>query len=1181
MPFPTWANLGPASGGTGAVTVNYPVNYSTNDIAVLVCQSSNETVTETSGGWTQKAAIGLGTPGAPGSTKLTVFWKRVTNGGGETPAALADAGDHVNGIIAIIRGCPLTGDPFDIVATGSEATVDASLDLTGPSSSLGECLVLITACHAVDTANPEWSGQTAPNLGTLTERYDKSITIGNGGGTAIWSGTLAAAGAVGPFSAIGDVATVKAWAVLVLKPKARLLNLNAIPSIPGPWQWSNPGAGGTWAQASAGPTGIMLVASDLAGLYMSTDRGNSWTGIGNKQGLNEQFIHAAGFDPTDPAIMYAASAHGVYRTADTGAHWTLVSSDLWIGDVVPAPSNHDIVYAAYHPTQLDPATGILKSTDRGLTFSVVASDLPTNLTINRLMVDTLNPAILYIVSSYHDFNHTPDDAIFRSANSGANWTRISGVLEAAGKVWDCVVDRSTPTTLWATIYTGDPYVTPFTWAGSAWKSIDSGTTWTNKVAHTGNVMVKHNDSNTIWIVDNKRSQGNAEEGFWESTNGGTSFAKKSTLSDYDFGWQANADRSYGAGNYGICHGFGQDLSDPNTVLQVSPQFVHGSFDAGLVFHNLYTYQVSANAWITRRLENLTVGEIRISPALGGLVYGGAFDTGMWRSFDGGLSWQSCNSPDFTGDWNGEGGNTCTIMPDPGDENVVWAAQGRTETTSNLIKSVTKGEAGGWMAVSGLPADKFVYGLSINRRTTIGNRTLFVTIGDNTSRSGDVYRSTDDGLTWSLVLSPTLNAAARVTAVDAVDGNLVYAGGEGGLWRSTTGGASSSWTLLTTPADFVGTTTGNSLGALRWSGVAWVEADPTVANRLYVACYGDTGTNRGLYRSDDAGITWTKILTGDYIRRVGVHPTNSDIVFAASARTATSPAANSYLSKGIRRSKDSGASWEDVNDNLPWTLAGPIAVGPGDPYDVFVGSTGNGFLKRTFSSADEAPAIEVNVSTLVSYLVDDAAQAIGDPNKQRIQIPQWLSIYNRSNRELCQKANVLRFLDAFDLIASQTKYDFPQSMVVMNGIAVSENPSDQTSFRWIKEMFEDEFREKTTSNYPSATLPESYFCTSGWFYLVGAATGTIVDGGCIDYFGLPDRITDLSTALMQVDDMAQDYLVRLMIIHALESRNRYAEAEEQLKLWNADMETLKDKLDDRSVDRRSTIAPRRNRLSGMR
>lgn len=225
-----------------------------------------------------------------------------------------------------------------------------------------------------------------------------------------------------------------------------------------------------------------------------------------------------------------------------------------------------------------------------------------------------------------------------------------------------------------------------------------------------------------------------------------------------------------------------------------------------------------------------------------------------------------------------------------------------------------------------------------------------------------------------------------------------------------------------------------------------------------------------------------------------------------------------------------------------------------------------------------------MSTAISAVIDDAAHAIGDPNKQRVQLSQWLSIYNRSNRELCQKANILRFEDTFTIGANQQKYDYPESMTVMAGIKVTETPSDEASFEFLDEYFEDEFRRRTDHIYPSASLPDGYFATSSWFYLIPMASAQIVAGACIVYHGLPDRITIdqvNSGVVIQVPDFAQDYLLRRMIVHGMESRNRWTEAQNMLALWNADMDTLQDKLDDRSQDRRSSIAPRKNRYVGMR
>jgi hypothetical protein len=234
---------------------------------------------------------------------------------------------------------------------------------------------------------------------------------------------------------------------------------------------------------------------------------------------------------------------------------------------------------------------------------------------------------------------------------------------------------------------------------------------------------------------------------------------------------------------------------------------------------------------------------------------------------------------------------------------------------------------------------FVYGLSLDRGSSATARTLFVTSG------GSVYKSVNDGASWTAVLTGN---ACRLTAVDRLDRNTVYAGGEGGLWRSTSGGAAGSWSRVG-PAELAGTNPG-TLAEVRWEGVHAITPDPLVAGRVYVTAYG---LGRGLYRSDDRGATWTRLHAGSFDRDVQVDPTNGSILYLSSSAAYKSGGVIEG-SEGLLRSADGGASWVP-QPGLPWPFAGPIAIDPRLPARVLVGSPGNGFWVRTLAGDNIRPA----------------------------------------------------------------------------------------------------------------------------------------------------------------------------------------------------------------------------------
>jgi hypothetical protein len=93
-------------------------------------------------------------------------------------------------------------------------------------------------------------------------------------------------------------------------------------TVPGSWTRTNPGGGGAFTAVGAGPTGLIVVGSDLSGAYLSHDQGQQREPIGAAQGLRGKFtdnVSAIGFDPQDGNIFYLGTLDGIYRTGDGGA----------------------------------------------------------------------------------------------------------------------------------------------------------------------------------------------------------------------------------------------------------------------------------------------------------------------------------------------------------------------------------------------------------------------------------------------------------------------------------------------------------------------------------------------------------------------------------------------------------------------------------------------------------------------------------------------------------------------------------------------------------------------------------------------------------------------------------------------------------------------------------------------
>src|SRR5256885_2197784 len=158
--------------------------------------------------------------------------------------------------------------------------------------------------------------------------------------------------------------------------------------------------------------------------------------------------------------------------------------------------------------------------------------------------------------------------------------------------------------------------------------------------------------------------------------------------------------------------------------------------------------------------------------------------------------------------------------------------------------------------------------------------------------------TYSGLRWRLIGPYRGGRAITVTGVPSQP-NLYYFGAVGGgVWKTVDAG--NTWDPLFDKQPI------SSIGA-----VAVSESDPNViyAGTGEACIRGNISYGDGVYKSTDAGKTWTNIGLRD-TRHIGallLHPTNPDIAYVAALGHTYGP----NTERGVFRTRDGGKNWEKV------------------------------------------------------------------------------------------------------------------------------------------------------------------------------------------------------------------------------------------------------------------------------
>ena len=217
-------------------------------------------------------------------------------------------------------------------------------------------------------------------------------------------------------------------------------------------------------------------------------------------------------------------------------------------------------------------------------------------------------------------------------------------------------------------------------------------------------------------------------------------------------------------------------------------------------------------------------------------------------------------------------------------------------------------------------------------------------------TGGIFKTTDRGLNWTPIFDEITKPSIGNIAIAPSNAQRIYVG-TGEANGSATDGAHFGDGMYR--SDNAGDTW-THIGLEESNHIGRIAVDPTNPDRVFVAAAGKLyGKNdeRGIYRTTNGGTDWEKVLfvtDSTAAIDVAINSANTDIVFAAMWERTRKPWQRDYggETSAIHRSMDGGDTWEELNAShgLPnpdlETGRIGIAISESDPATIYARYTTN-------------------------------------------------------------------------------------------------------------------------------------------------------------------------------------------------------------------------------------------------
>lgn len=340
--------------------------------------------------------------------------------------------------------------------------------------------------------------------------------------------------------------------------------------------------------------------------------------------------------------------------------------------------------------------------------------------------------------------------------------------------------------------------------------------------------------------------------------------------------------------------------------------------------------------------------------------------GVYVSTDSGATWDMMEGA--TGDPS-EGG----VYINEYDEDTVYAVFSREVLTTKL-------NSGTWNLFLATNDNPYIPDVGIEMIVSGDSPAQLFSVG----RQG-LYRTEDNGTNW-IDTNTGFVGSEIVDMARAIDGTMYAATYDLGMFKSTDDGANWSFAsygmrnwyvmqIATHPTDpnIVFITTGGGMYRSDNAGISWdiigssslcpgedlhhdchyhgLIVDSTDPNRLLVGGGGDqyTPSGVGLAASEDLGVSWfdsdNGFIRDVHVSKLVVDPTNPEIIYATT-QGPTNYTEKTGSGQGVFKSTDHGHNWYQINNGLKTMEINVLALDPNASEVLYVGTDDDGLYKSS-------------------------------------------------------------------------------------------------------------------------------------------------------------------------------------------------------------------------------------------